>query len=204
MNKQNKLLAEAIHQFDEANAQDPNREMDAGISVPRELLYAQRMSAMLQRFFPVSSEALQLAVRCQHLQRWLVPRSDFPEGRIGYHRWRRHLAEKHAEDAGVILSRLGYDPHMIARVQQLVRKVSLKTDPETQTLEDVACLVFLTYYAYEFQAKHGREKLRDVVSKSWRKMSEVGRKLVDQLELNDEIRDRLQECREQTPPGVSV
>jgi hypothetical protein len=58
---------QAIEKFDAANAQDPNQEMSAGKSYPKELLYAQRMTAMLDRFAADASEAVQLAVRCQHI-----------------------------------------------------------------------------------------------------------------------------------------
>ncbi len=59
---------QAIALFDAANAQDPN--LDEG--QPKELLYAQRMTEMIGRFAPESSEVAQLAVRAQHIQRWLV------------------------------------------------------------------------------------------------------------------------------------
>ena len=74
----------AIAAFDAANAQDPHLESAGGREHPKELLYAERMSAMLQRHAPYVSEALRLAVRCQHIQRWLVPRADYPETPKGY------------------------------------------------------------------------------------------------------------------------
>src|SRR5271169_5763121 len=43
------------------------------------------------------------------------------------------------------------------------------------SLEDVACLVFLRYYAENFAAKHAREKVFDILLKTQRKMSPRGR-----------------------------
>jgi hypothetical protein len=74
--------------------------------------------------------------------------------RAGYHQWRTTLARFHADEAAAILRGVGYDEATVARVQSLVRKEGLKTDPETQTLEDVACLVFLEDEFREFARKH--------------------------------------------------
>src|SRR5262249_5672493 len=53
----------AVAAFDEANAGDPNRESIAGEPRPRELVYAERLTAMLARFAPDASEPLRLAAR---------------------------------------------------------------------------------------------------------------------------------------------
>ena len=71
---------QAIALFDAANAQDPNQDEGE----PKELLYARRMTDMIGRFAPDASEVAQLAVRAQHIQRWLVPRSNYPLGKPGY------------------------------------------------------------------------------------------------------------------------
>ena len=59
----------------------------------------------------------------------------------------------------------------------------MKTDVEVQTLEDVACLVFLEHYAAEFAAKQDAAKLVDILRKTWRKMSEKGREVALQIDL---------------------
>jgi len=166
-----KQFEEALSQFDKANAQDPNLELVEDQSQPAALLYGQRMSRCLERFAPGSSEALQLAVRAQHIQRWAIPRATYPEGIKGYNQWRRAMAVFHAEKAGEILQGLGYEQVQIARVQKLLRKEGRTKDPEAQTLEDVACLVFLEYYFAPFSSKYDDEKLVDIVQKTWRKMS---------------------------------
>lgn len=168
----------AIAAFDAANAQDPNREFATGKEHPKELLYAERMSAMLDRFAPDASEALRLAVRCQHIQRWKIPRSEYPKTPQGYKQWRTRLMEFHAETAGAILCDCGYDEALTGQVQALLKKRGLKVNPETQILEDVVDLVFLESYLADFVASHAEydeAKWTDILRKTSVKMSARGR-----------------------------
>lgn len=168
----------AIAAFDAANALDPHREPADGIDRPKELVYAERMSAMLGRFAPDASEALRLAVRCQHIQRWKIPRSEYPKTPKGYKEWRTRLMAFHAETAGAILRECGYDDDMTGRVQALLKKRGLKSNPETQALEDVIDLVFLESYLADFVASHGEydeAKWIDILRKTSLKMSARGR-----------------------------
>lgn len=172
---------DAITLMDEANGLDPNRDQISGMDFPKELLYARRMTEWLLRLDPEASEALQLAARCQHIERWRIPREDYPMDRKGYLKWRSDLKKFHAERAGEILQEAGYDSDMIERVQYLVMKKGLKKDPESQLLEDVICLVFLDYYFAEFIEKHTDEKIISILQKTWRKMSERGHEAAKQL-----------------------
>ena len=168
----------AIARFDAANADDPNRESVAGHERPKELVYAERLTAMLARFFPEAPEVLRLAARCQHIQRWKIPRADYPMTRAGYHRWRTRLRELHADLAATILRDAGYDDTMIGRVRSLIRKEALEADAEAQALEDVVALVFLESHLDEFVARHGdydEAKFVDILRKTGRKMSARGR-----------------------------
>jgi hypothetical protein len=177
-------FAEAIRLFDAANSEDPNLEPGTdGQPVPKELLYAQRMTDCLARVAPDAPEAVQLAARCQHIRRWSIPRQDFPMTRPGYHQWRNTLKKYHAELAGQLMQQAGYEPDMIERVQQLVQKLRLKDDPEVQLLEDVICLVFLEYYFLPFAAQHPEEKIIEIVQKTWPKMTARGHELALQLPL---------------------
>ena len=171
-------FARAITRFDAANGEDPNRESDGGGMRPKELLYAERMTAMLARFAPQASDPLRLAARCQHIQRWKIPRADYPMTRAGYQQWRLRLRDFHAELAGAILLDAGYGDAMIGRVRSLIRKEGLKTDAEAQTLEDVVDLVFLESYLADFVAGHpgyDETKFVDILQKTGRKMSARGR-----------------------------
>lgn len=182
-------FTEAIARFDAANAEDPNHEVFDGVSYPKELLYAQRMTAWLDKIAPDASEVVQLAVRAQHIRRWTIPRSDYPQGRQGYKRWRSTLARFHADTAGAVLRDVGYDDETIGRVQALLRKEKLKRDAEVQLLEDVICLVFLENYFADFAQQHDEEKIIDILRKTWAKMSPLGHEAALALEMPDAARD---------------
>lgn len=166
---------EAIARFDAANAADPNREVFEGRAHPKELLYAQRMTAWLDKFEPEASEALQLAARAQHICRWEIPRGEYPLGRDGYNKWRTTLAQMHGDLADGIMRQVGYDGQMCERVKALLLKDRITlSDHDGQTLEDVICLVFLEFYFVPFAPQHSETKLAGIVRKTWRKMSERG------------------------------
>ncbi len=170
------MFDDAINGIDAANGADPNHETFEGRAWPKELLYGQRMTAWLDRLAPNASEALRLAARAQHIERWHIPRSDFDLGKKGYHLWRTTLYRYHAERAALILAAAGYDAPTIARVGQLLQKKHLRSDPEAQTLEDTACLVFLENYFADFSQKYDDAKIVDIVQKTWAKMSDNGHK----------------------------
>ena len=165
---------DAISSIDAANAADPNQETFAGRIWPKELLYGQRMTAWLERLAPEASESLRLAARAQHIERWHIPRTDFEDGKKGYHLWRTTLYRYHAERAGNILAAVGYDSATIERVGALLQKKHLRSDIDAQTIEDAACLVFLENYFTDFAAKHDDAKIIDIVRKTWAKMSPNG------------------------------
>ena len=171
--KQNCYQA-AIAAFDQANAEDPNQEMAEGKAYSKELLYAQRMSEMQERYVPEASEAVKLAVRAQHIQRWKIPRSNYAMDRIGYLQWRTTLYKFHAKTAGQIMQIAGYDETMIARVKAIVSKKGIKSNPETQLMEDVVDLVFIEHYMAGFATQHpeyDEAKWLDIIRKTWHKMS---------------------------------
>lgn len=182
----------AIARFDAANAEDPHTEVCEGITYPKELLYAQRLTTWLERLAPDASEALRLAARCQHIRRWLIPRQRFPMNRHGYLRWRTTLGKFHAETAGDILREVGYEDALIHRVQSLLRKEDLKRDAEMQCLEDAICLVFLEHSFADFTRQHEAAKVTDIVRKTWKKMSPRGRDVACTLSLSDEAQRLLE------------
>ena len=108
-------FAAAIAAIDALNAEDPSVETLDGVSHPAALLYGQRMSAWLLRLGPGASEILRLAARAQHIARWKIPRSEFPDGRDGYLAWRTRLAAFHGETAGALLRAAGYDDAAVER-----------------------------------------------------------------------------------------
>jgi hypothetical protein len=164
----------AIAAFDHANSQDPNIEIADGKEYPKELLYAQRMTEMQERFAPDASEAVKLACRAQHIQRWKSPRGDYPMDKKGYMLWRTNLYKFHAETASALMKQVGYDDEMIARVKSIVGKKELKTNPETQMMEDVVDLVFIEHYMVHFASQkpdYDEAKWIVIIKKTWDKMS---------------------------------
>lgn len=165
----------AIAAFDKANSEDPNKEVSNGKEYSKELLYAQRMTEMQERFAPEASEAVKLACRAQHIQRWKSPRSDYPMDKKGYMLWRTNLYKFHAETAGKLMQEVGYGDEMIARVKAIVGKKELKTDAETQMMEDVVDMVFIEHYMIGFATSHpeyDEAKWILIIKKTWDKMSE--------------------------------
>lgn len=160
--------------IDAENAQDPNQETDNNSTYPKELLYSNRMYTRLMNFSPEASEEIQIASKAQHICRWKVARESYPMDRVGYLKWREDLKKFHAKTTASILEKAGYNPEFIARVSFLIEKKLLKKDSETQLLEDVICLVFLEYYLDPFVHKHDEEKLKNIIKKTWDKMSDKG------------------------------
>lgn len=160
---------------DAANAEDPTLERDGNQEVPAALLYGRRMSAELDRICPDASELLRIAARGQHVERWKMPRTCYPEGRDGYLAWRRAQAAFHAERVGGMMADAGYAPDERERVGRMLRKEGLKRDPEVQLLEDVICLVFLRWYFPEFARGREADQVFRIIAKTARKMSADGR-----------------------------
>lgn len=157
--------------IDEAHAADPSRTADGR---PAELVYADAMEGWVVKLDPSASPILRLAARCQHLERWSVPRATFPMDKPGYHAWRRLLYTRQAERARELLLQAGLSAGEAADVAGWVAKSGLKTNSGTQLLEDAACLVFLEREIGGFAAQHAdypREKFIDILRKTWRKMS---------------------------------
>lgn len=167
----------AIELIDAANSEDPNQEVVDGKQWPKELLYSHRMTDMLQRFSPQADAAVKLAIHAQHVQRWKSSRDAYPMDRKGYHQWRTGLYTFHAETAAALMQQAGCDANDIERMKKAVGKKSLKTNPDTQMVEDISALVFIEHYMQAFADKHpeyDEAKWLDIIRKTWRKMSEAG------------------------------
>jgi tRNAThr (cytosine32-N3)-methyltransferase len=186
--------ARARQLIDTAHAADPARAPDGRAA---ELVYAERMEAWVGRLGPDASPLLRLAARCQHLERWSVPRASFPLDKPGYHAWRRSLYTKQAERARALLLEAGVPAAEAADVATWVSKTGLKTNAGTQALEDAACLVFLENEIGAFAAQHAeypREKFVEILRKTWRKMSPGAQQAALALELPPAIAGLVREA----------
>ncbi len=179
---------QAVAAIDAANADDPNTLEWLGEARPKELLHAELMTRWVRRLDPDATEAQLLAARAHHLRRWALPRAAYPEGRAGYLRWRKELNRRHQDDVAVILADLGYDPVEIARVQEIIAKVGLVTDPQVQVHEDALCLVFLQTQFTDLADRLGDDKTVEVVRRTIAKMSPRGRSEAMALPLDDRER----------------
>jgi hypothetical protein len=157
----------ALQMIDAANAADPTLED----GTPAALLYGERMSAEAARLFPDASDVLRIAARGQHVERWLLKRAEFPEGKEGYYAWRREQGRRHGARVAGIMADAGYGAEAQARVGVLLRKEGIKRDSEVQALEDIICFVFIRWYFADFAAKRSAEDLQGIVEKTARKMS---------------------------------
>ncbi|USP76122.1 hypothetical protein yc1106_03396 [Curvularia clavata] len=192
----------ALAAIDAAHALDPTSITVNSTSVPYELHYAQKCTSYLSLLCPSASEPLRLAIRAQHFRRWEVPRSSYPATRSGYLLWRSSLKKRQAEMVQQICLEAGYSEAEAARVGALVRKEGLKTDEETQTLEDVACLVFLEERLEAFVSEYGdaegdrKVDIVGVVRKTWGKMSEKGREVAKGMQMGEKAGEVVREALE--------
>lgn len=164
-------LETVLAAIDAANAADPNLEDGVAAS----LRYGQRMSAELATLFPDASDELQIAARGQHIERWTLPRTDFPEGREGYLTWRREQGKRHAERVCGLMRDAGYADEAIDLVGRMLRKEGLKREAQVQALEDVICFTFIRHYLAQFATTQDPEQLLRIVQKTARKMSAEAR-----------------------------
>lgn len=170
-------LTQVLNAIDDANQQDPTLDPDDdGIPQPEAYLYGVRMTSELDRLFGDSaSDVLRIACRGQHIERWMLKRADYPEGKAGYLKWRRDQGRAHGERLGGLMAEAGYPQEDCERVGVLLRKEGIKRDAEVQQLEDVICFTFLKWYFARFAAKHSDDKVLDIVAKTARKMSDAAR-----------------------------
>ena len=175
MSQEQSAFEKSMALIDAANSEDPNREMVDGKDWPKELLYSHRMTDMQQRYAPDADEAMKLALRAQHIQRWKSRRDAYPMDRIGYLQWRKDLYKIQAQTAADLLAQAGYDDEVIERVKNAVAKKAIKENPDTQLLEDVTGLVFIEHYMLAFANKHpeyDEDKWLDIIRKTWNKMTD--------------------------------
>ena len=190
----------AVAGFDLFHREDPATVTVDGEQVPREWAYARWMAAWVERLDPDAGELLIVAAHCQHLRRFKLPRTDYPEGRKGYLAWRLAAAREHARLAGAVLRDAGYRREKIERVQNLVlKRAGRSAAAEAQTLEDAACLVFLEHDLEALSGRLGPDRTAEVLARTWPKMSAAGREAAASLDLKPELRALVDRASQRTP-----
>ncbi|MFC6101075.1 DUF4202 domain-containing protein [Olivibacter domesticus] len=178
-------LEQAFTLFDKYNQQSPERITWKGQDYPSEYFYAIKLYEWVRNLDQHASEALLLASRCQHIGRWEIERKTYPEGRVGYLKWRSDLAKHHAQKATEIMDSLNYEADVIAKVKEIVLKKGIKRDQDVQTIENALCLVFLEFQYDDLLQKHSEEKMVGILQKTWAKMSREGQEAALALQYSD-------------------
>jgi hypothetical protein len=173
-------LEDLLARIDAENAADPVSLTLRGRTGPRAVVHAEEMTRWLGVLDPGASDAQQLAARAHHFRRWIYPRSEYPQGRAGYLKWRAAANKAQAAAVVDLLADNGVAPDIIERTDLILRKVGRESDPQVQTHEDCLCLVFFDLQAGEVAAALG-SKADDVVQKTLAKMSPAARELVATL-----------------------
>ncbi|MDF3606895.1 DUF4202 domain-containing protein [Paracoccus sp. DMF-8] len=164
-------LQTAFDAIDKANAQDPHLTDGQ----PAELLYGQRMTAEQELLYPDADAPLRIACRGQHIERWTLPRADFPMDRAGYLAWRTEQGRRHAARVAGIMRDAGYDDGAVHHAEKMLMKQGIKRDPDVQALEDVACFTFIRWYMGPFAGTREPDEMVRIVDKTARKMSAMAR-----------------------------
>lgn len=191
-------LAQVLAAIDDANAADPTRLSYRGAQVAKEPLHAELMSRWLERLDPGADEVARIAARGHHVQRWLRPRSDYPDGRSGYLRWRRDAQRFHADLVAGFMRDAGYGEHDVDRVRRIICKQGLGQDPAVQTHEDALCLVFLETQLEATASSVGEDEMVRILARTLPKMSPAGVQAAAGLELGPTGAELLERAAEQT------
>ena len=177
-------LERAIAAIDALNAHDPESISVLGERKPKQIAHAELVTLWIERLDPNPSDALRLAARAHHVERWTIPRSAYAEGREGYLKWRTALQRHHADTAARVLGRQGVDSETTHRVHDIIRKRRLRSDPEVQCFEDALCLVFLETQLHALADRLDSDKMIGVLRRTLPKMSAAGRDAALSLDLD--------------------
>jgi len=174
------LLLSTIASIDDANREDPTLHDGQ----PLALVQGQAASRWLHELIDAPSEELQLAVRAHHLRRWELKRADYPNDRGGYLRWRRDNKAHQAHSLGALMHTDGWPRSSVERAQILLGRTMLRTDPDTQWLEDAACLVFLETQFDDMVERTEPDRMKAITAKTLKKMSSKGVTLAGSISLS--------------------
>ncbi len=187
-------LARTTQKIDQINSQDPNQELVNTIPQPHELVYSKRLTDWVLKLEPDASEVLRIAARGQHIARWMIPRERYEKTRVGYLLWREDLKKFHAEKVSGIMREVGYPEDSIQKVSSIILKKNLRSNPDAQALEDALCLLFLETQFDNLKEKTLDDKMKEIVRKTWKKMSTRAQKLALSLPLKQSSRQFLKEA----------
>ena len=116
--------------------------------------------------------------------------------RKGYHQWRTYLYTYQAEKAAHLLREVGYSKESVSAISEMIEKKDLKTNADSQLIEDVVCLVFLQYYIEDFVEKHksDMEKLKRIILRTWNKMSDKAHNEALKIPFKEDLKNTIVEA----------
>ena len=193
-------LTQVLDRIDRLNGEDPSTEIVEGVQQPRELVYSKRLTAWVLRLNPQASEELRIAARGQHVRRWTIPRDRYEMNRRGYLRWRETLKAFHVDTVAGLMREVGYPDEAVQRVREIMGKRQIQNDPDTQTLEDALCLVFLETQFADLRKKTADDKMQEILRKTWKKVSAQGRAEALKLPLSEDDRVFIQQALSDSNP----
>lgn len=177
-------LAATITCIDEVNRTDP-RTIAVGDELgPQELVMGRRAAHWVERLDHHACAEQLVAARAHHLRRWSRPRSDYPDGRAGYLRWRADAKRVHAAELAAIMAVAGAPDDAVARTTSLVLKEQPNSD-EAQVHEDALCLTFLEAQLDSTADRLGDDALVEVLVKTMKKMSPTALEAAAGLDLSE-------------------
>lgn len=181
----------AIQRINQVHSLDPKKEVFEGNEYPAELLYANRCVDWLYKLTDKPSKTQELAARCQHFKRWKIARNSFPLDRKGYHQWRIELYSYQADEACKILAEIGYADEELSEIHSMISKENIRSNVNSQLIEDVACLVFLEHYLTPFsqeKSDYSEEKWLTIIRKTWNKMSVDAQNLALEITFEENLK----------------
>jgi hypothetical protein len=187
----NNLLETAIKEFDRANGEDPRRQTVARKSYARELIFARKVYAWVERLNPSAPEDIRLAARAHTLRRWEIPRNRYRMDINGYHQWRSATASHAADAAAEILKHIGYADVIVREVKRIISGHRHPSDPDTQLLEDADALAFLEIKLADYLAQWDETKVLRILEGTWAKMSPEARRLAMGLPTDPRVKKLL-------------
>jgi len=177
----------AIELINSVHNQDPNSETIDGVEIKAELLYSERMLAILEKVQPNASFELKLAAKCQHMSRWSIPRVTFSMDKKGYYQWRAAIMEHQLSVSTSVLKQSGINDESIAVIVDALKNKADKSNINASVIEDTACLTFIKWYLVPFAGQFDPEKAKNILKKTAGKMSERGLGLIPEMELSDDV-----------------
>jgi len=177
----------AIELINSVHNQDPNSETIDGVEIKAELLYSERMLAILEKVAPDASFELKLAAKCQHMSRWSIPRATFSMDKKGYYQWRAAIMEHQLNVSSSVLKQAEINELSIEIIVDALKNKADKSNINASVIEDTACLTFIKWYLVPFAGQFDPEKAKIILQKTAGKMSERGLGLIPEMELSDDV-----------------